>query len=168
MIITQLLNETLDDLINDDGLVYKTMLSSFMENKSEKNKNILSYDIDKNIKIISKRDEIKNDPIVLLVEKIELCKNRREKKRLLAEFNKNIGFAQDDINVNFKKTNTNNNNDNQEEEGESHKNENEEGFNGNKNKNTNENENNTEYFNNNNGNNTKISRKFNKSIYNSN
>lgn len=107
------MQETLNDLVNDGGVIYRTMINSFIEIKSEKNKSTLFLDKDKEIKNLTKRDEIKNDPIVVLVEKIELCKNRKEKKKLLAEFNKNIGFSQEDVKI-FNKKNEENFNENEE------------------------------------------------------
>jgi len=90
-IIIQLLKDTLEDLINDNGIEYKTMINAFIENK-EKEK-ISALIKDENIKESSRREELKNDPIVKLIEKLENCKNRNERKRLLAEFNKNVGFG---------------------------------------------------------------------------
>ena len=90
-ILPQLIKDTLEDLINDNGIVYKTMINSYIENKNKEN--ISSLIKDNKIKELNIRDEIKNDPIVGLIEKLETCNNRREKKRLLAEFNKTVGFG---------------------------------------------------------------------------
>jgi len=90
-IITQLLKETLEDLINENGVVYKTMVNAYIE-KKERDK-LTALIKDDNIKETNRRQEIKNDPIVLLIDKLESCKNRSERKRLLAEFNKTVGFG---------------------------------------------------------------------------
>ena len=90
-ILAQLLKETLEDLINENGVVYKTMINAYIENK-EKEK-ISALIKDESIKETNRRQEIKNDPIVLLIEKLESCNNRSERKRLLAQFNKTVGFG---------------------------------------------------------------------------
>lgn len=89
--ITQVLLETLDDLINYNGIVYKTMINSFIENKDREKASQLVTNGD--IKQNNKRDEIKNDPIVGLIENLEKCRNRKERKRLLVQFNRNVGFG---------------------------------------------------------------------------
>lgn len=90
-IMTQLLKDTLEDLINDNGIVYKTMINAYIESKEKEKLSALIKD--ENIKETNQREEIKNDPIVALIGKLESCKNRIERKRLLAEFNKTVGFG---------------------------------------------------------------------------
>lgn len=90
-IITQLLKDALEDLVYDNGIVYKTMVNAYIESK-EKEK-ISALIKDENIKEQNRRDELKNDPIVSLLGKLETCKNRSERKRLLAQFNKTVGFG---------------------------------------------------------------------------
>ncbi len=90
-IITQVLKDTLEDIINDNGIVYKTMINAYIENK-EKEK-YMELIKDQNIKESNRRDEIINDPIYKLISSLETCRNRNERKRILAQFNKTVGFG---------------------------------------------------------------------------
>lgn len=79
--------EITEDLIFNNGIMFKTILNAYLETKKEEEKiEILKIQQAKEL-------EKKTDPIVKLVEELKNCKNRKEKRRLLAQFNKKVGFG---------------------------------------------------------------------------
>ena len=76
-------------MINHNGIIYKTLLNLFIESKN----NIeLTYKNPNDIEA-NKENKEEIDPITKLMEDLKLCKNRKERKRLLAIYNKKVGFA---------------------------------------------------------------------------
>ncbi len=87
-ILMELMNETIEDLVHNNGIVLKTLINSIIESKrDEEQTELLGKEADEKVK------QKQNDPYVKLLEDIKECKNRREKRRLLARFNQQVGFG---------------------------------------------------------------------------
>jgi hypothetical protein len=78
--------ETFDDLLNHNGVAYKTLVNAFIENENNQKIEILGNK--KEVKEVSNEDRI-----IKLVEDLKMTKNRREKRVLLAKFNREVGFG---------------------------------------------------------------------------
>jgi hypothetical protein len=90
--------ETFDDLLNNEGVSFKALVNAYIESQAQEKVEL----IEEKLKAETKKEPTKEDLIVKLVEDLELCKNRKEKRILLAKFNKEVGFGLGE----FKKINT--------------------------------------------------------------
>jgi hypothetical protein len=83
-----LLNESLEDLMYNKGIELKTLINSVIESQKDEAELLSKEEADK-LKLNSKE----SDPYVKLLNDLKNCKNRGEKRRLLARFNKKVGFG---------------------------------------------------------------------------
>lgn len=87
-IVTEILNETIEDLLNNNGVSYKTLVNALIESKKEEEEEKVEI-LNKQIDVRKEREE---DPVIVLIGQLKLCKNRREKKILLAKYNRSVGI----------------------------------------------------------------------------
>lgn len=87
-ILMELMNETYEDLLYNNGIVLKTLINSYIEAKKEEETTEL---LDKEEK--SEREKIANDPYVKLLRELKICTNRKDRRKLLARFNQTVGFG---------------------------------------------------------------------------
>ncbi len=73
---------TLDDLIHNNGVIYKILLNSFIDSQNK------AKPMTKELE-----DKTETDPVESLISNLKKCKNRKEKKILLAKFNNVLGIA---------------------------------------------------------------------------
>lgn len=74
---------SLEDLVFNNGMVYKVLLNAFIQSQNNPKK--------KGESTGERPEEI--DPVEKLMQDIKYCKNRRERKILLAKFNYKMGIA---------------------------------------------------------------------------
>jgi len=82
IIILDNIYNTLEDLIHNNGVIYKILLNSFIETRKKANS------VTKELE-----DKSETDPVESLLTNLKRCKNRKEKKILLAKFNNVLGIA---------------------------------------------------------------------------
>lgn len=87
-VLMVMLNETLEDLMYNKGIELKTLINSVIETQKE-DAEILSKEEADKLKLKSKE----SDPYNQLITDLKHCKNRNEKRRLLARFNQQVGFG---------------------------------------------------------------------------
>jgi hypothetical protein len=97
--------ETFDDLLNHQGVSFKALVNAYIESQAA------SVEIVDSIKETPK-EMTKEDLIVKLVEDLNMSKNRKEKRTLLAKYNKEVGIGFGE----YRKINTKKIFDNEEEE----------------------------------------------------
>lgn len=83
LILIENVINSLDDLIYNNGIVYKILLNSFINSQS-KTKSLTSNEMK-----VTKPTEAIDD----LLSNLKRCRNRREKKIILAQFNNQLGIA---------------------------------------------------------------------------
>ncbi len=69
-------------MIHNNGVIYKILLNSFIE--TQKKANSVTKELE---------DKSETDPVESLLTNLKRCKNRKEKKILLAKFNNVLGIA---------------------------------------------------------------------------
>jgi hypothetical protein len=86
--IMELVNDSLEDMVNNNGIILRTLINSMIEAKKEEDEiEILSNLENEN------KQTTKEDPYQKLLQDLKECKNRRDKRRILAKFNKSVGFG---------------------------------------------------------------------------
>jgi hypothetical protein len=87
-ILMELMNETYEDLLYNNGIVLKTLINSYIESKKEEEEaQLLDNEADQKAK------ERENDPYVKLLRDLKTCSNRKDRRKLLARFNQAVGFG---------------------------------------------------------------------------
>ena len=82
IVILDNLYSILEDLIYNNGVIYKILLNSFIDSQYKHKAEPRKLE-----------NKTETDPIESLITNLKKCRNRREKKILLAKFNNVIGIA---------------------------------------------------------------------------
>ena len=86
-ILTEIINETIEDFLYNNGIAFRTLLNAYLESKKE----------EEQIQLLAKEKDLQlaneKDPVVKLLEELKKCKNRKDKRKLLAKYNKTSDFG---------------------------------------------------------------------------